>query len=403
MGMSSEELQYKTVLKRLSINRTVFGSPACALLANRLDQLQAKRVLLVRDLAATEASGISDTLVECLSRGEVCGVFDIEQTVDCQQVDQLGLECQQAGYEAIVAVGGGATMDAAKLIGLRASNDCSLAEMLQGSPNPNQLPIIALPTTAGSGSEATHFAVLFVGEEKYSIAHPSLRPSLAIIDPSLTHTVPQRVAAAAGLDVLCQSIESLWSRRADRKSMVYATESLNLVLHCLQPAVMQQDRQAQQELCLASHLAGQAINRSFTTISHALSYLLTARYGVPHGMACAATLPAALLYNGRPTDIARLHYQRSGDIDGCLQVLFESLKCDTVEAAARKIVQLIRSVGGAASTAELQLPVEYNASEHAQSINPERLKNNPRRASYDDTVAILQRTFDSQGGEVSND
>lgn len=397
MGVSVETLNGNGVIDRLFLKQTEFGVPLCRNLREHLGRLNAHRPLLIRDPVATQASGVTEELTTSLSNGVPCPALDVGSPLSPPDVDELGEFCRAGEFDCIVAVGGGATLDAAKLIALRAANNTPTIDLIEGNFSPSIIPIIAAPTTAGSGSEATHFAVLFVGEEKYSVAHPSLRPALAIIDPSLTHSVPQSVAMAAGLDVLCQSIESLWSRRADRKSIVYASEALKIVVPNLRSAVIDRDPSAQAALCLASHLAGQAINRSFTTICHALSYMLTARYGIPHGLAAAATLPSSLLLNCKRNHTTPVRRPSIGDMDRCIWELSAVLKCSDVESIVRKLVLLIRSIGGAASISELELPANYRPVEHAESFNPERLRNNPRRATPEDIVGILLRTFDSEG------
>lgn len=354
-------------------------------------------MLLVRDPIAANACNLSLSLPSCLSRETKCGIVDVTRTLSPAEVDRFGAYCAEGGYDVIVAVGGGATMDAAKLIALRASNSKPVEQLLRDGFSPNRIPIVAAPTTAGSGSEATHFAVLFVEQEKFSLAHPSLCPSWAIVDPRLTHSSPRRVAAAAGLDVLCQSIESLWSVQADSKSTEFAKESLQLVLPSLHPAVVDRDPKAQAHLALASHLAGQAINRSFTTVCHALSYALTAHYNVPHGFAAAATLPAALLFNsGQPmSDVLAVRGNRA--VSWPLEDLLEVFKASDIEEAISHVVQLIRSVGGAASVVELRLPHNYHPLSHVESVDPHRLKNNPRTVSVEDSLSLLRTRIDAEG------
>jgi alcohol dehydrogenase class IV len=300
-------------------------------------------------------------------------------------------------------------MDAAKLIALRASNSKPLDQLLREGFSPNRIPLAAVPTTAGSGSEATHFAVLFVDQKKYSVAHSTLRPRWAILDPSLTHSAPRRVAAAAGLDALCQSIESLWSLKADSSSVALASEALRLVAGNLFAAVMSREPEAQAKLALGSHLAGRAINRSFTTVCHALSYPLTSQHGVPHGLAAAATLPAAVLFNaaplsGEPVLSAARGWSPEGEccMARCVEALLQVFDCQDVESAAARLVQLIRSIGGAASIAELQLPESYDPRAHAESIDRHRLQNNPRALSGDETLSLLLARFDEAGRRITH-
>ena len=385
--ISTEVRRCQELLERLSLDSTVFGAAVCGALSGCLERLKVVRPLLFRDPLAVQASGISDKLCNVLSVDESAEVVDVKKTLEPAAIDEIAGRLQQGVYDCVVAVGGGATIDAAKLVSLAASNACCIVDLLDGTPKPNRYPIIAAPTTAGSGSEATHFAVLYVGQEKHSVADPSLRPRLAVVDPALSATAPERVAVAAGLDVLCQSIESLWAQQAGERSSACASEALRLVVPNLKPATIDGDPPAQTGLAMASHLAGHAIDRSFTTICHALSYYLTSHFGIPHGVAAAATLPAAVLFNHGSAPGADRWFRELGSV----------FNCDDVQGIASGLVQLIRSVGAAASITELDLPGEYDVAEHAASINIERLKNNPRESSLEDVRRILRTEFDTEG------
>jgi len=385
----------------MGLDRTVFDVSVCAALPECLRALAARRVLLVRDPLATEANRLSPQLEECLHLDSPCGIMDIGATVSPAQVEQFGLQCEQDGYDCIVAVGGGATMDAAKLIAMRASNALALDQLTPTGYAPNRIPIVAVPTTAGSGSEATHFAVLFVDEQKTSVSHPSLQPEWAIVDPSLIATAPQSVAAAAGLDVLCQSIESLWSINSDSKSIAFSTQALQLAAPSLRDAIIDRDSEAQRRLAFASHLAGQAINHTFTTVCHALSYMLTARYNIPHGVAAASTLPAALLLNAGVLTAGDRAAHCSEGTERCIGILKKVFGALDVEAIASELVLLIRAVGGAGSIAELDLPDDYDARLHAQSVDPQRLSNNPTKVTVEDSVNLLRTKFGGDGRVLS--
>ena len=163
--------------------------------------------------------------------------------------------------------------------------------------------MIAIPTTAGTGSEATHFAVVYVDGEKYSLAHPYLVPAYAVIDPLLTYSLPAGVTAASGLDAFCQAIESIWAVGATDVSHTFATEAARLAVQHLRAAVQNPTDTARAGMCRAAHLSGKAINISKTTAPHALSYVLTAEYGLAHGVAVALTLAPMLQYNAQVTAI----------------------------------------------------------------------------------------------------
>lgn len=187
--------------------------------------------------------------------------------------------------DVIVAIGGGATLDAAKIARVVGPGDSWAAPGGVADATPS---LIAVPTTAGTGAETTHFAVLYVDGVKRSIAADGVRPDVAVVDPSFLATVPRSVAASSALDALVQSIESLLSVRSTDESRAAAAAALDLLSGRL-PRLDDHDG-----LGLAAFQAGDAIDRSFTGAAHALSYPFTARAGVPHGVAVARLLPAVI-------------------------------------------------------------------------------------------------------------
>ena len=203
---------------------------------------------------------------------------------------------------AIVAVGGGSVLDVAKLIGLLGPSAAPWRAFLAGGGTPDQHggPLIAIPTTAGSGAEATRFSAFYVDGEKQSISHPQLRPSHAIVDPLLTHSMPPELTAPTGLDALAQAIESLWAVGATPESQALAEAAIGEILPSLREAVRAPTPVIRERMARGAHLAGQAIDISRTTAAHALSYALTVEFGLPHGHAVALVLPSIFRINARP-------------------------------------------------------------------------------------------------------
>ena len=149
---------------------------------------------------------------------------------------------------------------------------------------------MCIPTTAGTGSEATHFAVIYVDGKKKSIASQQLLPDVVILDPQLTDNMPAYVSACSGFDALSQAIESYWSRAATPLSQLYAAMAIEVLLVELPQAVNSNSRLARDKMQMAANWAGKAINISKTTAPHAMSYVITQEFGIPHGHAVALTL-----------------------------------------------------------------------------------------------------------------
>lgn len=171
-----------------------------------------------------------------------------------------------------VAIGGGSTIDTVKLLNLAIVSKLFVRELLTQRDAPEQLlPCLALPTTAGTGAEATRFAVCYDGEEKYSVDFEVLRPSDVAIVPEFTDTLPAYQKASTNFDAYSQAVESLWAKGATEESKTYANRALELMKSNNWPE--------------ASYWAGRAIDISRTTAAHAFSYYLTSHYGIPHGHA----------------------------------------------------------------------------------------------------------------------
>ena len=202
-------------------------------------------------------------------------------------------------FGCVVATGGGHVIDTAKLIAL--DRDCEelRGAIVQGRAIDRRLPLLVVPTTMGTGSEETSFAVVYVDGRKFSVEHPSLRPDHAIIDPALCFTLSDRQLAVSGLDAVTQAIESLLSRRSDETSASHARRALRLGWRALPRLIQSRTRRDFLRMSLAANLAGRAINITRTTIPHALSYYVTERYGVPHGHAVALSMGRYLGLFGR--------------------------------------------------------------------------------------------------------
>jgi alcohol dehydrogenase class IV len=216
------------------------------------------------------------------------------------------------GRAVIVAVGGGSPIDAAKAMALHASNDRPLEALEHGAAGlAPAAPLIAVPTTAGTGTETNGFAVIddHAARRKRYVGHPSALPRFAVLDPALTMTAPSRVTAACGIDVLAHAIESLQARTGNAYSAALGLEAVRLVVAHL-PAVVADpgDRAGRSAMLLAAHLAGLAFATTGLGTAHAVGHALSARYGTPHGVALAAVLPLVVRLNAgeRRSETARI-------------------------------------------------------------------------------------------------
>lgn len=272
--------------------------------------------------------------------------------------------------DTIMAVGGGSAIDVAKCIKLF-SNMSSSNNFLKQKIVPNDIKLIVIPTTAGTGSEATQYAVIYCNGEKQSISHYSCIPSVVLMEPSVLNTLSVYQKKVTMLDALCHAIESYWSINSTNESQGYSKQAIELILNN-KDAYISNDMSANRNMLLAANIAGKAINIAQTTAGHAMCYKLTNLYGISHGHGAALCVsklwPYMIRNTSKTLDIRGESYLKSifnklGDIFGC---------ADAMSAADR--FQLLLE--------ELELEVPLVVSENdfkiiLKSVNPIRLKNNP--------------------------
>ncbi|MBR5191973.1 MAG: phosphonoacetaldehyde reductase [Clostridia bacterium] len=274
------------------------------------------------------------------------------------------------GCDAIIAVGGGSAIDTAKCIKLFSAGDKN-TDLVRCEYKDTKIPLVAIPTTAGTGSEATHFAVIYKNGKKYSVAHQSLLPSLAVLDYSFLRNLSDYQKKSTLLDALCQAIESFWSVYSTDESKEYSKCAIEMIMRSAREYVFENKEKSSKEIIIASNLAGKAINISKTTAAHAMSYKITSNYGLAHGHAVSVCLPLTWKY-----------------------IIDNSNKCIDVRGEdylKSVLTQIAQAMGGkkAEDGIEIfnQLILEFNLAkprvkeEHLEnltsSVNVERLKNTP--------------------------
>lgn len=199
------------------------------------------------------------------------------------------------GCDLIVAVGGGSAIDVAKCIKVFSKMDQGRNYLEQGYPE-TDIPLIAIPTTAGTGSESTKYSVIYYNGEKQSVTDDILVPNIAVLFPEMLYSLPEFQKKCTLLDALCQAIESFWSVRSTDESRLIAKKAIELIVANADAYIFDNDADAADKIMQGSNLAGQAINITATTAPHAMSYKLTTIYGFPHGYSVALSLPRVWRY-----------------------------------------------------------------------------------------------------------
>ncbi len=257
------------------------------------------RILLVTSAGFTRR-GVTERVQKLLGSERVSVVDQCTPNPDLDDVDELTIRCRTHQPAHIVALGGGSVLDTAKALSVTIPHEverplqASFRDQ-QASPWMSHIPVIAIPTTSGTGAEVTPFATIWGGKEKkkYSLAHDRLFSHCAILDPELTVTLPEDETIYTACDAISHAVESLWNKHRTPLSVCWASASLAHSLRAL-PEVLKTpaDVRARANLQIGSVLAGLAISQTRTALAHSMSYPLTLHYDVPHGLACSYTLPA---------------------------------------------------------------------------------------------------------------
>jgi alcohol dehydrogenase class IV len=242
------------------------------------------------------------------------------------------------------------------------------------------IPLVAIPTTAGTGSEATHFAVLYQNGKKISIEHGAVLPDVAIVDPVFTLSASPYLTACAGFDALAQAIEAYWNINATPESDSYAEKAITeLYKHLPLTVHSGTDRLLREKISVASFSSGKAINITKTTAPHAFSYPFTTHYGYPHGHAVAMTMPFFMQFNYADTQEQLSSKLLLNEHHCKMQKLYSLLGIKDKENAAEAMRAFISQIG-----LNIELPVNFNPDLIISNVNAERLNNNPRKMTEQD-------------------
>lgn len=360
-----------------------------------------RKVLFVVDQDAYQACGANTAIEPVLADCQVTRFAEFDLNPKLADIERGTALARDLQPDVVVALGGGTALDLGKLIAALSVQAADARAIVTGQapldrPGP---PLIAIPTTAGTGSEATHFAVAYVGDHKFSVAHESLLPTEAIVDPRLTHSLPAHITAATGLDALCQAIEAIWAVGGTETSLGLATEAVEIAVANLERAVNSPDPDARTAMCRASHLAGRAINISKTTAPHALSYAMTLRYGIPHGIAVALTLGPLMVYNAGVSDNDCADRRGAEDVRRRIATIVQLLGATTAREACGRFTDLVSRIGCPATLPAAGIATPEELASIVAGVNAQRLANNPRTTT---SAALIELLAEPHLGESTH-
>lgn len=368
------------------------GFNAIKNLKNILLKHNPKSIFLVTGKDSYEKCGAKSTIDIFLKNYNIIHFDDFEVNPKLNDIER-GIDIlKKNNCDFVIAVGGGTVMDIAKSVNALAHNSGNPIEYVKGEKKLQKKGEIsvAIPTTAGSGSEATKFAVVYIDRTKYSLEHEFILPDYAIVDPQFTMSLPKRIAASTGMDALCQAIESYWCVYSIEESKQYAREAIKLVMANLTNAVNNPIRASREAMSKAAHLAGKAINISKTTAPHAISYPITSYFNVPHGHAVALTLPPLLVYNSEVTEQDILDKRGIAYVKKIINEIVKLLDAENAKDASNRIKNLMKEIDLTTKLSDLGIDTDDKIEIIIKNgFNPDRVKNNPRKLTENALREIL--------------
>ncbi|MCB9586726.1 MAG: iron-containing alcohol dehydrogenase [Polyangiaceae bacterium] len=284
------------------VNRAQFGVGSISKLGKHVKSVGQQRALIVTDTGLVKAGVVTQVTEALAAEGIEARVFDgVRPNPTTEDVTHGRDAARDFGEAAVVPVGGGSVLDAAKAIALWAPNSGELADYVPGcKPKHAGYPVIAVPTTSGTGAETNMFAVITDPKRgrKILIGHLSVQPKASVLDPALTVGCPPAVTATCGMDVLTHAIEALTSNRPNPFSEAVALRAIAMAGHHL-PVAFEDgaNLEARSQLMFASHLAGIAFASAGLGVCHAMGHPISARLNAAHGQTLATLLPEVMRFN----------------------------------------------------------------------------------------------------------
>jgi alcohol dehydrogenase len=376
-----------------SIPSSVAFAPGTAeTVGHLLRGFEISKVLCIYD-GEVKKAGIVDTVLTSLKAAklEVTEWSAVQPNPTDELVEEGALLAKEAGVDAIVAVGGGSVIDAAKAVSILMTNESPINQYdgINLVKNPG-IQVIAIPTTAGSASEVTSFTVITdtTLQKKMVIGGQNVGARVALLDPRLTVGVPPALTASTGMAALAHAVEAYLSVANSIPTDINALKAIELIFHYLPEAVQNgSNMAARTNILLGSLLAGFAYNSAILGLAHSISHPLCVHSGIPHGFANAAVLPYVMEYNGQAVP------ERIKDIGLAMGLEIKDLTPnDALSITIDAVLQMSRAIG-------IPTLKELGASrDDFEKIALDSLKEistifNPRNPSKEDVIAILEKAF----------
>lgn len=368
-----------------------YGPNSLKEVKNIIDKQGFKNALIVTDPGISK-TGLTDKLIKHVKHINYDIYYECKPNPTVKNCNDALEKLKAINADVVIAIGGGSSIDVAKAVALLATNGGKI-ESYEGIDTFENglLPLIAIPTTAGTASEVTSFTVITDEEREYkfTIGGVKISPKWAVVDPVLTLTLPPSVTAATGLDALVHAIESYTSKMANPITKALAREAIRKISRNLRQAVYNGDTlKYRDEMLMGSLLAGLAFNNTRLGNCHALSHPISAIYGVPHGVANAVLIPHVMEFNMKavPELFADIALDMGENLEGLTMMEKAQKAVDAVRRLAKDV--------GIPETFESFGIDEQNIKKMTEdALLSGNIKVNPRITTYDDVVELYKKAI----------
>ena len=286
----------------LNAGRVNAGPGSIDSLKEVVADFNARNILIISDKGVAGAGLISRPQALLEETGASVSIIDdTPPEPSVEQVESILAAAQGTNWDLVIGIGGGSAMDVAKIVAVMLNNDVKLRDLLNKAPIPRRgIPTVMVPTTAGTGSEATPNSIILVPEDelKVGIVSPKLMPDCVILDPQMTLGLPPAITASTGMDALCHAIECYTSKKGNPFSEMIALKAIRLISRSIREAFKNgKNLDARHDMLLGAFYGGMCIATSSTTAVHALAYPLGGKYRIAHGISNAILLPYVMQFN----------------------------------------------------------------------------------------------------------
>lgn len=370
-----------------------FGRGASSKIGEKVLELGGKKALIVTDKGVVGA-GLLSVIEESLKTSNIAYVIfdEVESDPSIETVAKGTEVLKEAGCDIVLGVGGGSSMDAGKAVATMATNPGKIFDYIGlGKVKNKALPIIAVPTTSGTGSEATYWSVLTDKKTKFKtgVGGWVLMPTLAIVDPLLTKTLPPKVTAFTGMDALTHAMESYVCKDTQPISEGLAIHAMKLIARSLRKAVANgDDIDAREDMIMGSLMAAMAFNVTRLGLAHALVPPLGSRFNVPHGLANAILLPHVMEFNvmAIPEKFIEIAKIFGENVDNMPQM-------EAANKSVEAVKKLMKDIGITQGLEEFGVTEESLKSIVEEAYTSGNVNVNPRKSTVQDLMDITRKAM----------